>query len=146
LLHPLSLASRVLRLFQLTPSHIEEALALVALTFITVASIAVAFIVEQRYAVEWLWALELLRSVLVPPEPTELIAADTIRIDRARALVAVIERSLTAAPIHRSGAGVGFLSGSNAPGLRGRNRLEAIVFNPPRTMSGWGQSRQVICH
>jgi hypothetical protein len=67
---------------------------LVALTFITVASIAVAFIVEQRYAVEWLWALELLRSVLVPPEPTELIAAVTIRIDRARAFVAVIERSL----------------------------------------------------
>jgi hypothetical protein len=116
------------------------------LAFITVASIAVAFIVVQPYAVEWRWALELLRSVLVPPELTELIAADTIRIDRARALVAVSERSLTAAPIHRSGAGVGCLAGSNAPGLRGRNRLEAIVFNPPRTMSGWGQSRQVICH
>jgi hypothetical protein len=63
LLHPLSLASRVLRLFQLTPSHIEEALALVALAFIMVASIVeafivvpfivVAFIVVQPYAVEW---------------------------------------------------------------------------------------------
>jgi hypothetical protein len=47
-----------LRPFQLTPSHIEEALALVALAFITVASIAVAFIVAafivvQPYAVEW---------------------------------------------------------------------------------------------
>jgi len=58
LLHPLSLASRALRLFQLTPSHIEEALALVEPAFITVASIAVgfivvAFIVVQPYAVEW---------------------------------------------------------------------------------------------
>ncbi len=36
----------------------------------------------------------------MPPELTELIAADTIPTDRAsRALVAVIERSLTAAPI-----------------------------------------------
>jgi hypothetical protein len=57
LLHPSSLASRVWRLFQLTPSHIEEALALVALAFITLASIApfiaVAFIVVQPCAVEW---------------------------------------------------------------------------------------------
>jgi hypothetical protein len=58
LLHPLSLASHVLRLFQLTPSPIEEALASVALAFITVRSIVVAFIVVafivvQRYAVEW---------------------------------------------------------------------------------------------
>jgi hypothetical protein len=53
LLHPLSLASHVLRLFQLTPSPIEEALALVALAFITVRSIVVAFIVVQLYAVEW---------------------------------------------------------------------------------------------
>ena len=52
-LHRLSLASRVLRLFQLTPSRIEEALALVALASIMVASIAVAFIVVQPYAVEW---------------------------------------------------------------------------------------------
>ena len=52
-LHPLLLASRVSRLFQLTPSHIEEALALVALASITVAFIAVAFIVVQPYAVEW---------------------------------------------------------------------------------------------
>jgi hypothetical protein len=47
-----------LRPFQLTPSHIEEALALVAPAFITVASIVaasivVAFIVVQPYAVEW---------------------------------------------------------------------------------------------
>ena len=47
------MASRVLRLFQLTPSRIEEALALVALASIMVASIAVAFIVVQPYAVEW---------------------------------------------------------------------------------------------
>jgi hypothetical protein len=63
LLHPVSSASRVLRLFQPTPSHFEEASALVALVFITVASIAVAsiavafivvaFIVVRRYAVEW---------------------------------------------------------------------------------------------
>jgi hypothetical protein len=45
LLHPLSLASRVLRLFQLTPSHIEEAAALLAVGFITVALPAVASIV-----------------------------------------------------------------------------------------------------
>jgi hypothetical protein len=49
LLHPLSLASGALLLFQLTPPHIlEEVLALVALAFIVVA-----FIVVQRYAVEW---------------------------------------------------------------------------------------------
>jgi hypothetical protein len=80
LLHPLSLASRVLRLFQLTPSHTEEALALVALALTTVVSIAVASTVVQLYAGEWRWASELLRSVLVL---TELIVADTIRIDRA---------------------------------------------------------------
>jgi hypothetical protein len=34
--------------------------------------------------------------------------------------VAVIERSVTAAPITAGGAGVGYLAGSNAPGLRGR--------------------------
>jgi hypothetical protein len=78
LLHPLSLASCALRLFQLTPSHTEEALELVALAFTTVVSIAVASTVVQPYAVEWRWASELLRSVLVPPELTELIAADTI--------------------------------------------------------------------
>ncbi len=38
--------------------------------------------------------------MLVPLELTELIAADTIPTHRAsRALVAVIERSLTAAPV-----------------------------------------------
>ena len=38
--------------------------------------------------------------MLVPPELTELIAADTIPTHRAsRALVVVIERSLTAAPV-----------------------------------------------
>jgi len=46
------LASRALRLFQLTPSHIE-ALALVALALVVLAFIAVAFIVVQPYAVEW---------------------------------------------------------------------------------------------
>jgi hypothetical protein len=47
-----------------------------------------ALTVVQPYAVEWRWATELLRSVLVPLELRELIAADTIRMDRAsRALV-----------------------------------------------------------
>jgi hypothetical protein len=73
-----------LRLFQLTPSHTEEALELVALAFTTVGSIAVASIVVQPYAEEWRWASELLRSV---PELTELIAADTIPIDRATKLM-----------------------------------------------------------
>jgi hypothetical protein len=59
---------------------------LVALAFTTVVSIAVASTVVQPYAVEWRWASGLLRSVLVPPELTELIAADTIRIDRASSL------------------------------------------------------------
>jgi hypothetical protein len=85
-----------LRLFQLTPSHTEEALELVALAFTTVVPIAVASTVVQPYAVEWRWASELLP--LVPPELTELIAADTIRIDRASwALVTVIECSVTVA-------------------------------------------------
>jgi len=59
LLHPLSLASCLLRLFQPTPS-LEEAVAVVALAlafitvaFITVPFIVVAFIVVQPYAVEW---------------------------------------------------------------------------------------------
>jgi hypothetical protein len=51
---------RVLRLFQLTPSHTEEALALVAQAFTTVVSIAVAYTVVQRDAVEWPRASELL--------------------------------------------------------------------------------------
>jgi hypothetical protein len=89
-----------LRLFQLTLSHIEEALELVALAFTTVVSIVAASTVVQSYAVEWRWVSELLPWVLLPPELTELIAAGTIPTDRAtRALVAVIERSLTAAPI-----------------------------------------------
>ena len=45
--------------------------------------------------------------MLVPPELTELIAADTIRIDPAsRALVTVIERSVTVAPVTANGASV----------------------------------------
>ena len=69
--------------------------------------IAVASTVVQPYAVEWRWASELLRSVLVPPELTELIAADTIRTDRAsRALATVIECSVTAAPVIANGASV----------------------------------------
>jgi hypothetical protein len=47
-LHPLSLALRVLLLFQLTPLHTEEALA-----FTTVVFIAVASTVVQPYAAEW---------------------------------------------------------------------------------------------
>jgi hypothetical protein len=47
------LVSRALRLFQLTPSHIEEALVLVALALVMSAFIAVAFIVVQPYAAEW---------------------------------------------------------------------------------------------
>ena len=70
-------------------------------------SIAVGSTVVQPYAAEWRWASELLRSVLVPPELTELIAADTIRIDRAsRALVTVIERSVTVAPVTANDASV----------------------------------------
>jgi hypothetical protein len=80
---------------------------LVALAFTTVVSIAVASTVVQPYAVEWRWASEPLQSVLVPPELTELIAADTIPTHRAsRALVAVIERSVTVAPVIANGAGV----------------------------------------
>jgi hypothetical protein len=41
---PSSSGSAASRLFQPTPSHIEEALVLVALAFITAASIALAFI------------------------------------------------------------------------------------------------------
>jgi hypothetical protein len=58
---------------------------LVALAFTTVVSIAVAFIVVQPYAVEWRWASELPPWEQVPLEPTELIAADTIPIDRVNA-------------------------------------------------------------
>jgi hypothetical protein len=53
LLHPLSSASLASRLFQLTPSHTEEALELVALAFTTVVSIAVGSTVVQPYAVAW---------------------------------------------------------------------------------------------
>jgi hypothetical protein len=51
LLHPLSSASPALRLFPLTPSHIEEALVLVELALITAAFIALAFIVAVSIAV-----------------------------------------------------------------------------------------------
>ena len=45
--------------------------------------------------------------MLVPPELTELIAADTIRTDRAsRALATVIECSVTAAPVIANRASV----------------------------------------
>jgi hypothetical protein len=54
LLHPLSLASCLLRLFQLTPSHIEEAVALLALAFITVALLAVASIVVALLALAFI--------------------------------------------------------------------------------------------
>jgi hypothetical protein len=74
-----------LRLFQLTPSHTEEALALVAQASPTVVSIAVTSTVVQRYAVEWPWASELLPSA--PLALTELIAADTIPIDCATKLL-----------------------------------------------------------
>jgi hypothetical protein len=104
LLHPLSLASGVLRRFQLTPSHIEEALPLVALAFMAVSSIVVvpfivvAFIVVQPCAVEWRSASVLLPSALLPREPITRHAADTIPTHRAtRACAAVIERSVTAA-------------------------------------------------
>jgi hypothetical protein len=51
--HPLSSASRVSQLSQPTPSHIGEALELVALAFTTVVSIAVASTVEQPCAAGW---------------------------------------------------------------------------------------------
>jgi hypothetical protein len=69
-----------------TPSHIEEALValeLVALAFTTVAFIAVAFIVVQPCAAGWRLASELPQLEQLPLELTELIAADTIPIDRA---------------------------------------------------------------
>jgi hypothetical protein len=69
-------------------------------------------------------------------------AADTILTHRAtRALVAVIERSVTAAPITAGGAGVSCLGRQQRAGTARARRLEAIVLNPPRTMSGWGQYR-----
>jgi hypothetical protein len=84
-LHPSSLASRVLRLFQLTPSHTEEALAALAsvvLAVIAVAFIAGVYIAVQPYAVEWRQALVLLPSVLLP-EHIMRRAADTIPTHRA---------------------------------------------------------------
>jgi hypothetical protein len=51
LLHPLSSASCLLRLFQPTPS-LEEAVAVVALAFITVAFITAPFIVVVFIAVQ----------------------------------------------------------------------------------------------
>jgi hypothetical protein len=48
-LQPPSSASRLLRPFQLTPSHI----AVVAVAFITVVAITAVFIVVQPYGVEW---------------------------------------------------------------------------------------------
>ena len=108
MLHPLSLASCLLRLFQPTPS-LEEAVVALALAFITVAFITVPFIVAvfivvQRYAVEWRWASVLLPSVQLLQEHMEPNAADTIPTHRAtRVLAAVIERSVTAAPITAPG-------------------------------------------
>ena len=58
---------------------------MVALAFTTVVSIAAVSIVVQPYAVEWWSASELLQWEQVPLGPTELIAADTIPIDRANA-------------------------------------------------------------
>jgi hypothetical protein len=116
LLHPLSLASCLLRLFQPTRS-LEEAVAVVALAlaFITVAFITVpfivvvfivaGFIVVQRYAVEWRWASVLLPSVQLLQEHMEPNAADTIPTHRAtRVLAAVIERSVITAPVPVSAA------------------------------------------
>jgi hypothetical protein len=60
----------------------------------------------------------LLPSALLLQEHITRHAADTIPTHRATR--AVIERSVSAAPYPRSGAGVGCLAGSNAPGLRGR--------------------------
>jgi len=81
LLHPRSSASRVLRLFQLTPSHIEEAWELAVLAFITVVSIGAASIAAQPCAVEWRWASEPLRSALLPTALTR--AADILPTHRA---------------------------------------------------------------
>ena len=81
------------------------ALAFITVAFITVPFIVVLFIVAvfivvQRYAVEWRWASVLLPSVQLLQEHMEPNAADTIPTHRAtRVLAAVIERSVTAAPI-----------------------------------------------
>jgi hypothetical protein len=101
LLHPLSLASGVLRLFQLTLSHIAEVLVSVALAFIAVSSIVAAFIVVPFIvvcALEWRQASVQLPSALLPQAHITRRAADTIPTHRAtRASAAVIERSVTAA-------------------------------------------------
>jgi hypothetical protein len=106
LLHPLSLASGVLRLFQLTLSHIAEALALAALAFIVAVSIVAALIVVPFIvvafivvcALEWRQASVLLPSALLPQAHITRRAADTLPTHRAtRASAAVIERSVTAA-------------------------------------------------
>jgi len=153
LLHPLSLASCLLRLFQPTPS-LEEAVVVVALAlaFITVAFITVpfivvvfivaVFIVVQRYAVEWRWASVLLPSVQLLQEHMEPNAADTIPTQRAtRALVAVIERSVTAA-LSPQRCRCRLPSRQQRAGTARAHRLEAIVLNPPRTMSGWSHFRR----
>ena len=84
------------------PSHIEEALALVALELAAQAFTTVAFIVVQPYAVEWRWASVLLPLVQLLQEHITRHAPDTIPTHRAtRALATGIERSATATPIRR---------------------------------------------
>jgi hypothetical protein len=140
-----------LRLFQPTPS-LEEAVAVVALAlafimvafitvpFIVVVFIVAVFIVVQRYAGEWRWASVLLPSVQLLQEHMEPNAADTIPTHRAtRVLAAVIEGSVTAAPSpHRCRCR---LPSTHQPAATRAHRLEAIVLNPPRMMSGLGLGR-----
>jgi hypothetical protein len=119
LLHRLSSASCALRLFQLTPSHIEEALALVVSALVMLALIAVAFIVVQPYAVAWRSASVLLPSVLLLQEHTTRRAAGTIPTHRATKAFSESYRALVDRRAHhRGGAGVDCLAGyyEGAPG------------------------------
>jgi hypothetical protein len=69
----------------------------------TVVSIAVAFIVVQRYAVEWRSASEQLQWEQLPPELTELLAADTIPMDRTTKLMQGLAKRRRVCP--RCGSG-----------------------------------------
>jgi len=108
-----------LRLFQLTPSHIEEALALVVSALVASAFIAVAFTVVQPYAVAWRSASVLLPSVLLLQEHTTRRAAGTIPTHRATKAFSESYRALVDRRAHhRGGAGVDCLAGyyEGAPG------------------------------
>ena len=119
------------------------AVASIVVALLAPASIAVAFIVVHPSPVAWRLASVLRPSVLLPQGHTEPMAAmarhsaDIIPTRLAtRALVAVIERSVTAVPVAAAGAGVGCLSGSNAPGDVCRDKMSPFPSEIPFTLSG----------